>query len=88
MRSARSLGVYTSGEASRGGEPGALAGAAHSKQNLAPTGSWVPQFVHRGGSGVAHSRQNFAWGGFSCWHRGQFIAEPPASGPGLEAMRR
>jgi hypothetical protein len=26
----------------------------------------------------AHSRQNFAWGGFSVWHRGHCIPEPPS----------
>ncbi len=25
----------------------------------------------------AHSRQNFAWGGFSVWHRGHRMADPP-----------
>jgi hypothetical protein len=77
IRSARCFGVYASGEVNRGGEPGALTGVAHSKQNFAPAGSCVPQFAHRRASGAAHSRQNFAWGGFSCWHRGHFIAEPP-----------
>jgi len=52
---------------------GQLIGAAHSKQNLAPAGSCVPQFAHWRTSEVAHSRQNFAWGGFSRWHRGHFI---------------
>jgi hypothetical protein len=33
----------------------------------------VEQPAHRRASGVAHSRQNFAWGGFSCWHRGHFM---------------
>ena len=29
-----------------------------------------------------HSRQNFAWDGFSCWHRGHFIAYSPRAGRG------
>jgi hypothetical protein len=28
----------------------------------------------------AHSRQNFAWGVFSCWHRGHFMRTPHALG--------
>jgi hypothetical protein len=53
-----------------------LTAFAHSKQNLAPEGSCVPQLAHRRASGAAHSRQNLAWGGLSCWHRGHFMSTP------------
>jgi hypothetical protein len=35
--------------------------------------------------GPPHVRQNFAWGGLSCWHRGHFIAEPPVERAGRKS---
>jgi hypothetical protein len=45
------------------------AGSRTSRRNcaVAAGGSWVPHWTHRNASGAAHSTQNFAWGGFSCW---------------------
>jgi hypothetical protein len=50
-------------------------------QNLAVAESAVPQFEQVRASGVAHSSQNRAPCGFSCWHRGHFM-------PGLQSTDR
>src|SRR3989442_14983049 len=49
-------------------------GCAQAGQNFATAESVVPQFEQLRASGVAHSSQNRAPWGFSCWHRGHFIA--------------
>jgi hypothetical protein len=51
-------------------------GWAHSGQNLAVGDTWLPQLGQAGASGAAHSSQNFAVAGFSCWHLRHSIAYP------------
>jgi hypothetical protein len=46
-------------------------------QNRADAGSAVLQAAHWRASGLAHSRQNLAWGGFSVLQAGQCISRAP-----------
>ena len=62
-----------------GAMPATETGCAHSMQNLAASGSAVPQEEHRRASGAAHSRQNLAWGGFSVLQAEHRIARRPCS---------
>ena len=84
--SARCLGVYAAGEASRKAEPGgagaAVGGGAgaggtaatsfapHSPQNFRVASLGWPQLGHGRGSRAPHSPQNFVPGAFGCWHCG------------------
>src|SRR4029453_18469773 len=57
---------------------------------LPPSGKLGRVFAHDGAQAAAnlapHSRQNFACGGFSCWHRGHCILEPPSTQPGASGV--
>jgi hypothetical protein len=46
----------------------AVRGVAHSGQNFAVGGASVPQAGQRRAMRLAHSTQNLAPAGFSCWH--------------------
>src|SRR5262245_36348848 len=61
--------------------PGTGTGAArvaapHSSQNFAAARRWAPQLAQARGRGAAHSSQNLAPERFSCWQRGQVMADP------------
>ena len=52
-------------------------------QKRAPPGSSAPQEPQVSATRAPHPRQNLAWGGLSCWHRGHVMPEPsPRVGAG------
>jgi hypothetical protein len=52
-------------------------------QKRAPPGRSAPQEPQVSATRAPHPRQNLAWGGLSCWHRGHVMPEPsPRVGAG------
>ena len=71
--SARCRGVYVSGATDRSAAVNVATACPHCRQKRAVPGSSAPQDAQASARRLPQPRQNRAWAGLSCWHRGHFM---------------
>jgi len=74
--SARCLGVYVSGPDERAPTVKVATACPHWRQKRAVPGNSAPQDPQASARRQPQPRQNLAWVGLSCWHRGHFMPDP------------